>query len=91
MYLDNDLDDDNNQFLWWLGELGYYVQTTYGFNLVSVLMNNPDVAVKSAHLMKEEFMKGTDPHDFGDSIVPRNYSELLIPNLDDFTGDTDNA
>ena len=89
MYLHNDLDDHENQFLWWLGELGYYLQITYGFNLVKLLMDNPEISVKSAHLMREEFMKGGDPHAFGDSIVPKKYHKPLMPHLDDFTGEVD--
>ena len=91
MYLHNDLDDDDNQFQWWLGEMGSYLLNTYNFNIIHVLMNNPEVAVKSAHLMREEFMKGTDPHAFGDSIVPENYRKPLTPHLDEFTGEIDNA
>ena len=83
MYLHNDLDDTENQFQWWLGELGHYLLTEYKMNIISMLVKNPDIAVKSAQLMKEEFMKGTDPRDFGDSIVP------LAPHLNDFTEEVD--
>ena len=72
----NDLDDDDNQFQWWLGEMGVYLLHTYKFNIIDVLVRNPEIAVRSAHLMREEFMKGTDPHTFGDSIVPEEYVKV---------------
>ena len=68
-----DPDDDDNQFKWWLGELGSYLLEMYNFNIIEILAKNPEVAAKSAQLLKEEFMKGTDPQTFGDAIVPKNY------------------
>tara|TARA_B100000749_G_C18368195_1_gene440546 strand:- start:841 stop:1092 length:252 start_codon:yes stop_codon:yes gene_type:complete len=72
----NDLDDDNNQFLWWLGELGVYLFDCYKYNLMDVLAKNPEIAAKSAELMREQFMKGIDPHSFGDMIVPKEYPKV---------------
>ena len=68
-----DLDDDNNQFTWWLGELGSYLLEMYNFNIIELFAKHPEIAAKSAHLMREEFMRGTDPQTFGDAIVPKNY------------------
>jgi hypothetical protein len=72
----NDLDDENNQFIWWLGELGVYLLDCYKFNFMDLLAKHPEIASKSAELMKEEFMKGIDPHTFGDSIVPKEYTKV---------------
>ena len=40
MYLHNDLDDTENQFQWWLGELGHYLLTEYKMNIIS--MGDPE-------------------------------------------------
>ena len=72
----SDLDDDDNQFLWWLGELGVYLFDSYKYNIIDVLAKNPEIAAKSAELMKEQFMKGIDPHTFGDLIVPKEFTKI---------------